>query len=137
MPLADALQLRLEAVEQRAGIDARLRIVDGIDIPPSLAQTLYWIAIEALNNSLKHAGAQRVSVQIERCDTEIELRVLDDGGGIAPQAGSGSGFGLRSMAERATQAGGVLNVTNAPAGGTQVRVRLPIQEYRSNQRKDE
>jgi signal transduction histidine kinase/PAS domain-containing protein len=137
MPLAAALQLRLEAVEQRAGIDAKLWIVDGVDIPPSLAQTLYWIAIEALNNSLKHAAAQHVRVQIERCDGEIEMSVLDDGGGIAPQAGSGSGFGLRSMAERATQVGGVLNVTNAPAGGTEVRVRLPIQTDRSSEGKDE
>jgi signal transduction histidine kinase len=137
MPLEDALQLRLEAVEQRAGIEANLRIVDGGDIPPLLAQTLYWIAIEALNNSLKHAAAQHVRVQIERGGAEIELSVIDDGVGIASHAGGASGFGLRSMAERAAQVGGTVRVTNAPNGGTQVVAHLPLQPRQINERNHE
>jgi len=135
MPLADALQLRLEAVEQRAGIDARLTIAGEIEIPTALAQTLYWIAIEALNNSLKHAAAQHVRVRIERQDGNLALIVADDGSGIMSHAVNSSGFGLRSMAERAAQVGGTVSVTNAPAGGTEVFVRLPIAHNRISERK--
>ena len=55
--LIGALQQRLEAVEGRAGIQARLLVDAELDIPPAIEAELYHIAQEALNNALKHAAA--------------------------------------------------------------------------------
>jgi GAF domain-containing protein len=55
--LVAALQQRLDAVEGRAGVKTRL-VVDGLDsLDPTLEDSLYRIAQEALNNTLKHAAA--------------------------------------------------------------------------------
>ena len=124
MPLAAALQLRLDAVEKRAGIDAALAIDAGLTIAPPVAQALYWITVEALNNSLKHAAARHVTVSIHRSGTDIELTVTDDGDGLPPQVEQRGGFGLRSMAERAAQYGGNMTVGATATGGAQVTVRM-------------
>lgn len=124
MPLAAALQLRLDAVEKRAGIDAALAIDAGLTIAPPVAQALYWITVEALNNSLKHAAARHVTVSIHRSGADIELTVTDDGDGLPPAVEQRGGFGLRSMAERAAQYGGTLAVGATATGGAQVTVRM-------------
>jgi signal transduction histidine kinase len=125
MPLAEALQLRLDAVEKRAGIDATLEIERSLNMEPPIAQALYWIAVEALNNALKHAACSRVAVVIHNTAAGIELSVCDDGVGMAPHAADSGGYGLRGMAERAAQHGGVLTLATPPTGGTQVIVHLP------------
>ena len=125
MPIAEALQVRLDAVERRAGIDAHLEIAEGVLIPDASAQSLYWIIIEALNNSLKHAAAQRVDIRLLADGDSLVLTVSDDGVGISPEAGATHGYGLRSMSERAAQIGGALQIERSPSGGAQICVRWP------------
>ncbi|MFZ1769998.1 MAG: histidine kinase N-terminal 7TM domain-containing protein [Caldilinea sp.] len=129
MSLAEALQVRLEAVEQRAGIDAHLQIEKGLDFPAASAHHLYWIAIEALNNSLKHAAAQHVIVSLHADGDGFELSVADDGVGLMPHPGASHGLGLRSMTERAAQIGGALHVRTLPSGGAEISVRVPGAGY--------
>ena len=126
MPLVEALQVRLDAVERRAGIDAHLEIAEGVLIPEASVQSLYWIIIEALNNSLKHAAAQRVDIRLAPDGDSLVLTVSDDGVGISPDAGATHGYGLRSMSERAAQIGGTLRIETAPGGGAQICVRWPM-----------
>src|SRR5262249_46946983 len=59
--LVRALRQRLETVEKRAGIQAHLLVEGGWDMPPSQEAELYRIAVEALNNTLKHAQAANVT----------------------------------------------------------------------------
>ena len=125
MPLREALQVRLDAVERRAGIDARLEIEAGLSVPDAGEHHLYWIVIEALNNSLKHAAAQHIVVQLAADNDAFVLTVTDDGGGIVPAAQMTHGFGLHNMAERAAQVGGVLAIRTPPGGGTEISVRWP------------
>jgi signal transduction histidine kinase len=130
--LVGALQQRLDAVESRAGIDARLLTDGELGLDPSCEEALYRIALEALNNALKHAVADSVVVRIHASDAEIELRVSDDGQGFDPShAGSGTpgtrsagGMGLVTMRERVERIGGTLAVTSAPGGGTTVEARI-------------
>lgn len=126
MPLADALQLRIDAVEKRAGICATLEIDDALTVSPAIAQTLYWIAVEALNNSLKHAAAEHVAVRITRNNGVLELSVTDDGAGLTTQPGTHGGFGLRGMADRAAQFGGEVSLFTLPTGGARVVAYIPL-----------
>jgi signal transduction histidine kinase len=61
-PVAESLLLRLDALESRAGITVSAEMGDNLALPPAWGADVYWIAIEALNNSLKHASAKRVHV---------------------------------------------------------------------------
>jgi signal transduction histidine kinase len=121
--LAGALQQRLDAVEKRAGVDARLLVEGEIELPAPFEEALYRIAQEALNNALKHADANNVTVRVCCRDGRVELEVIDDGAGFdLGLAGEDGGLGLTSMRERVEKIDGVLDITSASGEGTRVRV---------------
>jgi PAS domain S-box-containing protein len=121
--LVGALQQRLDTVEKRAGIDARLLVEGSAAVPTNVEEVFFRIAQEALNNSLKHASAKSVTVLL-RTDTErIELEVADDGRGFDPDGvRDQGGMGLVSMTERAAGLGASLAIHSAPGSGTRVIV---------------
>jgi signal transduction histidine kinase len=70
-------------------------------------------------------------VSLEATDGWLELRVEDDGSGLATEAslrsrGASGGVGLASMAERVQRRGGQLAVTNGVPRGVSVDARLPL-----------
>jgi signal transduction histidine kinase len=120
--LAGALQQRLDAVEKRAGVDARLLVEGEGELPSPVEEALYRIAQEALNNALKHASANNVTVYVRSRDGLVELEVVDDGVGFDLSAvEERGGLGLTSMRERAEKIGGKLDIISAPGKGTRVR----------------
>jgi signal transduction histidine kinase len=132
--LVGALRQRLDAVEGRVGVEARLLAEKLIELPASVEEGLYRIAQEALNNALKHAAATSVTVYIRAEDERVELEVVDDGQGFDPDTVSDrGGMGLTSMRERAEKLGGSLTVLSAPGKGTRVKVsvgvRTPVSSY--------
>ncbi|MCB0165930.1 MAG: GAF domain-containing protein [Anaerolineae bacterium] len=127
MGLVSALQQRLDAVERRVGIKARLQADESLDLPAPVEDALYLITLEALNNALKHAAATVVIVRL-KCDADIiELLVEDNGTGFALEAPAHKGgLGLISMRERAEQIGATLVIGSEPAQGTNVKVSLKM-----------
>ncbi|GAB3857523.1 sensor histidine kinase [Dactylosporangium cerinum] len=99
-------------------------------VSPQVEETLYRIALEALGNAARHAGASQVTLRLAGDDTRVVLEVVDDGVGFRPglpggAAGRPGRLGLRSMRERAELVGGTLDVMSAPGVGTVVRAILP------------
>lgn len=95
-------------------------------LPAAVEVAAYRIALEALANVSRHAGASHCTVRIA-VNGELELEVEDDGAGI--RGGQGKGVGLLSMRERAEELGGALSVGAGSGGrGTLVSARLPVEE---------
>jgi signal transduction histidine kinase len=125
--LAAALQARLTAVEGRANLQTRL-IAEEIDnLPSPVEQALYRIAQEALNNALKHAHAQRITVQLRQAQRRVILEIADDGLGFDPAgACQNGGLGLRGIAERVAQLDGTLTLQSTPGSGTRLSVEVAL-----------
>ncbi|MEZ4861456.1 MAG: GAF domain-containing protein [Caldilineaceae bacterium] len=126
--LIGALHKRLNAVENRSGLEARL-ITHGIvtDLPLELEENLYRIVQEALTNALKHAEAQHVTVQLYAEDGQIAVEVHDDGCGFDPAiASENGGLGLMSMRERTEKLNGLFTIRSAPGEGATVCVQVPF-----------
>ncbi len=124
--LVRALQQRLDAVEGRASVKARLLVEGEIELPPLVEQMLYGLAQEALNNTLKHASATTLTVRVRSGDGgRVELEIMDDGRGFdCQESDSRGGIGLLTMRERAEQVGGALHIISAPGKGTTVRITV-------------
>jgi signal transduction histidine kinase len=127
--LAYALQRRLEAVEKRTSIDAQLVLSGELDLDEAVEISLYRIAEEALNNTLKHAQASSVSVKITSSERKVVLEIADDGRGFDLEAARRSGgMGLDNMYERAAALGGKLQVLTNPGEGARIIVEIEVEK---------
>jgi PAS domain S-box-containing protein len=102
---------------------------DGIprDLPQEVSLCLFRIMQEALQNGIKHSGAQRFEVHLSRERNTIRLSVRDSGIGFDLDAAiKGRGVGLSSMQERAKLIGGELLIESRPQHGTTIQVRAPL-----------
>jgi signal transduction histidine kinase len=121
------IQQRLDAVESRAGVRALLQVEGEFNLPIEMQEGLYRVVQESLNNALRHAGADSVTVTIVSARDCIELRVSDDGKGFDPSAAVGSGgMGLTGMGERVKRMGGTLIIDSSPGMGTTILVQLSV-----------
>lgn len=78
---------------------------------------------------MRHAGATTIRLSLARSSDALELRVVDDGVGIAPDAATGRGsLGLAGIRERALAFDGVFTIAPHPPHGTQACVRIPRSE---------
>jgi two-component system NarL family sensor kinase len=92
------------------------------ELPAAVEVALYRIAVEALSNVDRHAGAGHVLLALEVTSAEVRMRVVDDGRGLPEPLVPG--VGLTGMRERAEELRGTLTVA-ARDPGTSVTVVLP------------
>jgi PAS domain S-box-containing protein len=89
---------------------------------------IYRIGSEALINAFHHSRATRVEVDLEYADSELRMRVRDNGCGIDPRVlktGRERHWGLAGMRERAAKIGGLLKIWSNASTGTEVELSIP------------
>ena len=125
--LADrGLRAALEAQAQKATTPVR---VDGESVgryPREIESTVYFCALEAMNNIAKYAEATAASVRLEQRDGILRCTVRDDGRGFDPRAAVG-GTGLQGMTDRLEAVGGSLLVESVIGSGTTVTGTVPVE----------
>ncbi len=119
--LADGgLAAALDELAGRAPLPVALD-VPPIRLPTLVEETLWFVACEALANTVKHAAAHTMRIEVRAEDGVVCLRCSDDGrGGADP-----SGTGLRGIADRTEAAGGRFHLHSAAAHGTTIEAELP------------
>lgn len=125
--LLPALEELARTARERFGVECRLESPERMAIHDrAIATHLYRIAQEAVSNAVKHARPHCVTIQLRPLSDGLELRVVDDGCGLAAtslrKAGS---MGLHIMEYRAGAIGGALHLASGVQGGTVVICRLP------------
>jgi signal transduction histidine kinase len=115
-----------QQVYPHIGIDKRVTVGED-DVPDTLKIVIYRIMQEALNNVAKHAGADRVVLELAAEAGRIRLSVRDNGRGFDVDqhiGGNGNGeirgIGLQSMSERAEWSGGALSIASQRSKGTTI-----------------
>jgi signal transduction histidine kinase len=91
-------------------------------LSPTVGSTAYFVVAEALANAVKHAGANTLSVRLERTESQLLIEVTDDGVG---GAASGAGTGLRGLLDRVDVLGGQLAIDSPLGHGTRLAAELP------------
>jgi signal transduction histidine kinase len=115
----------LTAPAAGAQIDTRVTVGDIGAVSDDEVALVWRVAQEAVRNSIRHAGASVLEVEVERRDGLLVLEVTDDGQGFDPHAdGDPDSFGLRGLASLVQDAGGRLDVRSTPGQGTKVRMEV-------------
>jgi two-component system sensor histidine kinase UhpB len=125
--LVRALESLASAAEEHGGVVVARQLdsrIPRLDLEVELA--VYRIAQESLTNALRHAGATRIELALERLASAVRLRVADDGNGLIENEMSRSG--ARGMRERAFLIGAELRIDASPGRGVRIVVDVPLPE---------
>lgn len=106
------------ALDIHMDIEAPLTLDD-----PERAHVLLRCTQEIITNTVRHAGARNLWIEVRREDGVIAMDARDDGRGASTLT---AGNGLRGMRERLAQHGGTLQIIIHPGPGFRLRLRLPI-----------
>ena len=107
-------------------------IAEGVTTPLALRRgaggeaielVLYRCAYELVNNAIKHAKAEHISIQLMQESQQVTLTVSDDGKGMQD---SKEGMGLQNIRERITPYHGSINIASVEGQGTDINITLPL-----------
>jgi ligand-binding sensor domain-containing protein/signal transduction histidine kinase len=128
--LRSALSETARRLTSETNIEARVEVNGTFrPLPAVVEDNLLRIGQEAINNAVKHAGAQQISVNLIFDARRVQLSVRDNGRGFdkgLAANGTTGHFGLIGMRERAEQIGGTFAVHSTAGGGTEVVADVPV-----------
>lgn len=132
--LAVVLRNLCTEIESNSGISIGLTI--GV-LPESLDQVLktyvYRIVQEALTNTVKHSGANKVLVSVFSDFSNLHLQIEDNGVGFNSSKLSNSGNGLYNMKERSMLLGGKINIISSKGKGVKIVAEFPLNQSKAQQ----
>lgn len=126
---------RLQAFYQRVHGSSEISIywdveekVKRIALSPGSRRNLYLILKEAINNSIKYSGTQKIDISMSEDLALLHVKVQDYGKGFDVSKG-GTGYGLSTMRERAEDSGATFEIHSSVSSATTVYVRWPLRKY--------
>jgi signal transduction histidine kinase len=132
--IADELSALADRLGRHWGIEVHAQVEPAdLRAPGSLMFDLTRLMREGVANAVRHGAAKRVDAIVLRTEGAIELGIADDGKGFSEIGRwnddelTSSGFGPRSLRERARALGGGLDLESTP-DGAMVRIRIPRKE---------
>ena len=129
--LPSQLAAAVADVEDEFGLAVHMEIspaadATASDLRVSTADALLRVTRESLVNAAKHAGPCRVAVTLDAEPAKsVMLTVVDDGIGLSDRRSDGR-HGLAALRRLVRNVGGTLSVTQGVAGGTSIRVDVPL-----------
>jgi signal transduction histidine kinase len=97
-------------------------------LAPEREVNLYRVIQEIMQNTIKHARATMLNINIIKKDKSIFLQTKDDGIGFnySEKSLEAKGVGLLSLQSRAQLLGGQLIVHTQPGSGTTFEIEIPL-----------
>jgi signal transduction histidine kinase len=128
--LLAAIEWQVQEFQKRSGIECQLMsYVDEVRMPTESATAVFRVFQETLTNVMRHAGATRVEVTLEKYDGRLVLQIEDNGRGISERELHGAqSLGLLGMRERIHLLEGEIDIRGVANEGTLVVVKIPLTE---------
>ncbi|MFC4263733.1 tetratricopeptide repeat protein [Ferruginibacter yonginensis] len=96
-------------------------------LPTNIETVLYRVIQESVNNTLKHAAANRLDISIIKTSDEISVLIEDDGKGFnVQQISNAEGIGIKNMLSRVNYLKGTIDFASEPNKGTLVAIHIPL-----------
>ena len=129
MGIVPALEWLVKEFRQQSDMACELLApASGMALDANVELAIFRITQESLTNAIRHSEAHCVTVTLDVRDGQCFLEVRDDGCGFDPATIGKKKFGLVGMRERAEMLEGELHIASAPAAGTTLEVRIPIEK---------
>lgn len=129
--LIAAIKWKLDQIEKKIGVITEFRFEENsIALKTDMKILIFRMICELLNNTIKHAGANLITVEIRKNAQNITVKVIDNGKGFDLKQGKAlselGGFGLFSINERLDALQGSMEIDSEPTKGTRITLTVPI-----------
>jgi signal transduction histidine kinase len=88
---------------------------------------LYRVCQELINNTIKHAEATEVNIQLFKNKEFLMLVVEDNGVGLSSKSNKDTGIGMLNIRSRIESINGRFEIDNKAEGGTIANIKIPLQ----------
>lgn len=122
----------LTELKQKVTLEIVWKLED-LQLDKGMEDHLFRILQESVSNTLRHAKAEQLEVQLIEREAFIILRVIDNGVGFNVDVRKTGSYGLQNMYERAAEIGGQLKIVSLEKQGTRLEVKVPILEREEEQ----
>ena len=95
-------------------------------LDPKIELTVYRCITELINNTLKHAEATKISLDIGYSDGKLAIRYSDNGKGFTTSSEKRVGQGIPNITNRVESVGGTLSFASSPDAGISVNIIMPL-----------
>lgn len=128
--LVEALRWWGQQVKEKHGLEVLVEAEETVKrLAPDVEATVFQIAKELLQNTVKYAQATQVNINVTFGVSKLKIEIADNGVGFDPatlEVTEQGGFGLFSARERMAYLGGDFELESAPGKGTRARLTLPL-----------
>ncbi|TDM00746.1 sensor histidine kinase [Macrococcus carouselicus] len=114
-------------LQQKTPLDIQLDI-NPVPLAKGIEDQLFRITQEAISNTLRHAQAKRLTIELFAITGGLILRIADDGHGFDMTMRDETRYGINTMKERALEIGGSCQIISAPDSGTRIEIKVPLTE---------
>jgi signal transduction histidine kinase len=123
----EGLESALRAGATRATVPVEVDVRIPGRLPPAVEAAAYYVAAEAVTNTVKHARASRVWLSAVKEPETLAVVVRDDGiGGACVECGTQEATGLGGLKDRVEALGGTLEVVSPDGEGTCLTATFPL-----------
>ncbi|SEM50713.1 two-component system, NarL family, sensor histidine kinase LiaS [Terribacillus saccharophilus] len=125
--LSSGVRKLVDELKQRTQLIFHIHIEDTMELSKSMEEHLFRIIQEALSNTLRHAEASEVTVELLTRGMDVAVTIQDNGKGFdtAAMKHRKTSLGLKSMQERCEELGGTFMLRASVGVGTQIGLRIP------------
>ncbi len=126
--IVNRLQAFYQRMEEASNVTIEWHLSQGVQdlpLPPRSRRNLYLILKESINNAIKHSGAAKIDLQIEQQLTSLFIVLSDNGRGFDADTVK-TGYGLKTMRERAEESGATLQMESERDVATKITLKWPL-----------
>lgn len=126
--LIENLQTEIKRIGTATSIHVGLTLPDKIFLSADEQIILFRIIQEALQNSIKHAGAQAIDIIIKDEGSLLNVCIKDNGRGFSESKGQSNGQGLMNMRKRTELLGGTIAWNAKLGNGCAIEIKIPLKQ---------
>ncbi len=123
--LVEGIQSLLKELKEKSDLKVAFKF-QVVNLPKKIEEHIFRIVQELISNTLRHAQASCLDVYLYQTETELQLKVVDNGRGFEPADVDDLSYGLANIKERVEDMAGTLQLLTAPKQGLAVDIRIPL-----------
>lgn len=119
------LETEVSRINATRTIHINLSHPEKLLLEPEEQTILFRIVQEAIQNAVKHSGAEKIDITVSNTPSSLIVSIVDNGKGFDENHVTSS-LGIKNMKHRTQLLGGTIEWTSSPGNGSTVMLKLPV-----------